>query len=475
MLLMMIVAGLIDPALAPTTAQNDPSNPIGVVGGYWRPEAADELTIGWDRIIFDWSRFQPNGPGDFVADAVRPTWIAENQSSGREVVGLIINTPAWAAPIPNSGVPSGLFLPYNDPGNLWGVFLTRLAEQYAPQGVHRWIIWNHIDVPPFADNATFSGDVAEYVQMVKIAYQALNAIDEDAEVYLGGLDWWYDVAGERELYLSRFLARMAQDTSASANSYYFDGVTLNVVLGASPIGQYAPTVETIGVMISTTRQLLLGAGLVDKPIWINELGVAVTQDDLRALPNPRIPITPPQHADFLVQGLALSLANDVERIGLYRLFDDNFVAGSPAFGLLRDDNVPRPAYAALQYITPLFASRERVQYGSSTNARLVTFNQADQTVFVMWSAAETPVSFWIEQAFQDEILVTDVYGNPLPAPRLGVGPDNVTVHVIDTPPATPDPSGTVWVSGSPVIVVLNTSQARRVWGSLGDAVGIQLR
>ncbi len=473
----MLGIGLVFPTFAPTAAQTPPPtpSPIGVVGGYWRPEATDQLNIGWDRITFDWSRFQPNGPGDFVADAVRPTWIERNQNNGREVVGLIINTPTWASPTPQIGVPSGLFLPYNDPGNLWGVFLTRLAEQYAPLGIQKWIIWNQIDVPSTATNATFAGDVAEYVQMVKIAHQALRGIDENAQIYLGGLDWWYDTATETQPYLSRFLERMAQDNTAAANGYYFDGVTINFRLGPNPIGIYAPTTETFGTVISSIRQILAEAGLDEKAIWIHEIGAAVTQDDLRALPNPRITITPQQQADFLVQGLVLALANNVERVGIYRLFDANFTVGDAAYGLLRDDNTPRPAFDAVQNITQLIYPYQRIEYGSSTNARLVSFTQTTQTVFIAWSAAETPVSFWIESGFQDNIQVFDIYGNPLPASRLGVGPGNVGVHVIDTSATSPNEDGTIWVSGSPVVIILTTTQLRRVWGSLGDAVGIQLR
>lgn len=476
----LLLSGIIGGAVVPLTTTNAQSDDIatsrvGVVGGYWRPEATDQLTVGWDRITFDWSRFQPNGPSDFVAEAVRPSWIESNTNDGREVVGLIINTPTWASNIPKTGVPSGLFLPYNDPGNLWGVFLTQLAEQYAPLGVSKWIIWNHIDVPNVASNATFSGDVAEYVQLVKVAHQAMNAVDDNAEIYLGGIDWWYDVAADREPYLSRFLQRMAQDETALANGYYFDGVTLNFTMQPNPIGEFAPTVETISSVVSSTRQLLFNEGLLDKEIWINEIGAAVTDDLLRPTPNARIQVSPEQHADFLVQGLALGLANNVDRLGIYRLFDNNYKIGDPAFGLLRDDNVIRPAYSALRYITNLIATYNNVEFGSSTNARLVTFTQTTRTIFVMWSAADIPVSFWIEAAFQDDVRVTDIYGNELEPPRFGVGPGNVTVHVIPTPPATRDDEGNVWVSGSPVIVILETTAERQVWGSLGDAIGVQVR
>ncbi|PJF41490.1 MAG: hypothetical protein CUN55_11710 [Phototrophicales bacterium] len=461
----------------PTTAQepNLSSNPIGIIGGYWRPEAAEQLSVGWDRIIFDWSRFQPNGPGDFVADAVRPSWIERNQQQGREVVGLIINTPAWASATPRIGVPNGLFLPYDDPGNLWGVFLTQLAEQYAPLGIHHWIIWNNIDIPSIASNTAFIGDIAEYAQMVKIAYQAFNAVDENAKIYLGGINWWYDVSLGQPPYLSRLIERIKQDDSAALNNYYFDGVTLNFIIEPTPVGIYVPTTETFNAVISETRRILVEEGLSTKPIWIHEMGATVTQDDLRALPNATISINPQQQAYFLVQGLALGLANGAERVGIYRLFDNNFVVGEPAYGLLRDDNTARPAFAALQYITQLIIPYQQVEYGNSTNARLVTFTQETQTIFIMWSAAEKPVSFWIEQAFQDNIDITDIYGNPLQSPRLGVGPEGVSVYVIDTSAAIPDPNDNIWISGAPIVVIIDTTQPRRVWGSLGDAVGIQLR
>ncbi len=453
---------------------NEATPTFGTVEGYWRPQAADELGVSWDRITFDWSRFQPDGPGDFERNAVRQEWIQEHN---RQVVGMIINTPAWASSSGNStAVPDGLYRPFDSPENYWALFLQQLIETYGPQGVHHWIIWNNPDIRPGDPGRphTFDGEIEDYYRLVKVAYQTIKSVDDTAVVMVGGLVWWNDVAAERDIFLARYLEVATNDPSAPNNGYYLDGICLNTLI--HPANTLNSTTDSVGDITSEVRIMLEAADLADKAIWITELGASPTADTSGGLPGAPIGITPIQQADLIIQGTAAGLAAGAERIAVYKLFDANFHIGeTPPFGLLRFDNSTRPAFDAYTYAIQTFGNAQLVNAGRSQNARLVEFDQGDHFVYVMWSASTQPVDFWIEARFGDELILADSVGNGFPQPRYGVGPDGVNVYVVETPPAKPDISGRVLVSGSPRILTIDTTTPRRIWASLGDTTGVQLR
>jgi hypothetical protein len=479
-LILLTVVGAI---LKPTTdsvaqRQNDiPSKTFGIVDGYWRPEATRNLGVGWDRIMFDWSRFQPNGPGDFEQDAVRNEWLVYDIENNREVVGMIINTPAWASEsgLPTA-IPDGLYEPFDSPENNWGVFLHQLALTYAPLGIHRWIIWNKPDIQPNdpAYPHTLDSRIADYYRMVKIADLSISAVDEEAKIYLGGLVWWNDIAMERENFLEQFLEIAVNDPTAPENNYYFDGVSLNITINPNPVNGFNSTTDSVGDITSTVRLMLDEAGLDDKQIWITELNVSPTLDPNGGMPDAAIGISLQQQADFMIQATAIALAAGAERVAVHKLFDSNFEVGiDEPFGLVRFDNTYRPAFAAYQYAIDTFTNTLSAIAGRSQNGRLAILEQENRTVYVMWSADTTPVSFWVEAEFTDDVELTDTFGNTLPEPRIGVGPNEVNVHVIQTEAARIDISGTVLVSGSPKVLILEGG-ARSVWASTDGFNAVRL-
>lgn len=471
--LLLFVLGLFicTPNLINAQSNRPVQNPFGIVEGYWRSQATQELGVSWDRLTFDWSRIQPEGPGDFMMDAVRPEWLLYDIENQREIVGLILNTPVWASSssLP-SAVPDGLYLPPDSPENYWAVFLRQLVNTYAPLGVHQWIIWNNPDLPN-----TFDGEMKDYYRLVKIAYLTIRAADDQAQIWTGGLAWWDDIGAGREPFLTRFLTTALDDPSAPDNDYYFDGIALNITIQPFPFRGLNNNTDTVGDITSTTRRVLDEAGLADKGIWVTELNAVPTLDIIGGLPQAPVDINLQQQADFIVQGSALALAAGAERVAVSKLFDSNYVAGeTPPLGLIRYDNSQRPAFDAYRYAINTFSGYESVSAGRTPNGRLVVFDFADRTVFVMWSAATQPISYWIEAGYSDEFTLTDSMGNPQPEPRYGVGPGSRTVLVVETEPATPDLAGTVYVSGPPLVLTLYTNQPRDVWASSGNATGIQI-
>ncbi|HRO91419.1 MAG TPA: hypothetical protein PLC06_13045, partial [Promineifilum sp.] len=138
---------------------------FGIVEAFWKPEESAELGVGWDRILFYWNEIQPTGPDDWNTLHVLEEWLDDARAENREVMGLLKNTPPWATDAePFSGVPRGLYLPIDDPGNLWAGYVRKVVQYYAPLGVHRWIIWNEPEIEAGVYGHEFSGSTRDYYQ-----------------------------------------------------------------------------------------------------------------------------------------------------------------------------------------------------------------------------------------------------------------------------------------------------------------------
>ena len=68
----------------------------------WRaPRAASAIGVGWERLTFWWKSIQPDGPNSYNLWATdRDHEINREIAAGRQLVGLLINTPDWAAANP---------------------------------------------------------------------------------------------------------------------------------------------------------------------------------------------------------------------------------------------------------------------------------------------------------------------------------------------------------------------------------------
>jgi hypothetical protein len=160
---------------------------FGAVESFWAPAEAAALGVGYERILFYWNEIQPSGPGDWNTLHVPEEWLNEAVAQGREVVGLLKNTPNWATEGEfAAGVPNGLYLPIDDPNNLWANYVRQVSAYYGQRGVRAWIVWNEPDIAPNVYGHEFSGSTEDYYQLVKVAYQVIKAIDPGARVLLGG-------------------------------------------------------------------------------------------------------------------------------------------------------------------------------------------------------------------------------------------------------------------------------------------------
>lgn len=258
-------------------ADRHPHYRFGVVEAYYRPGDALDLGVGWERIIFEWAAFQPNGPDEYRTEAVPVEWLADAQRAGREVIGLLKNTPLWASDIHKLGAPpNGLHLPIDDPGNYWAAFVRRTVEEYGREwGINHWIIYNEPDIRP-GDLGwyEFDGDVEDYYNMVKVAYRAAKSANPRAKIHLAGMAWYVDLQAARDLYLERLLRVAENDPEAAANGYFFDVVMVHTYFDTLNVWQ----------MIRDIRRLLHRHGLYDKPLWVDETNARPSRDDLADVP-----------------------------------------------------------------------------------------------------------------------------------------------------------------------------------------------
>jgi hypothetical protein len=248
---------------APISAQSPPDARFGAVEAYMAPDKAAELRVGWDRMVVRWHERQPDGPDQWNVSGEETERVTAALAAGREMVILLLGTPAWATDGPAiGGVPRGLSLPVDDPNNLWAAYVRRIVGEYAGR-VDRWIIWNEPDIAPEDYGAQFAGSVQDYYQLLKVAYLAARQVNPRAAIHLAGMTHWHDVVHKRKPYLQRLLEAASKDPTARRNNFYFDVVTLHI---------YFRT-ETVFEIIALYQNILWRFGL-RQPIWLNETNAA---------------------------------------------------------------------------------------------------------------------------------------------------------------------------------------------------------
>jgi hypothetical protein len=374
----------------PVAAQNPPPDPrFGAVEAFWDANSAVEAGVAWERILFDWSLLQPGDAGIWDGNYLqeREIWTAWANAAGREVVGLLIQAPAWATDgPPGCGVPRGLDLPLDDPGNVWATFVRRIVGTFAGR-IDRWIIWNEPDIKPGTFGVVWCGSVEEYYLLLKVAYLAAHEANPNAAIHLAALTIDHDPT-----YLARFLEVAALDPTGAEHGYYFDVATLHIYFQS----------ENVPSRISGTRATLATYGL-SKPIWINETNAPSNADaPYWVLPGANFDVTLEEQAGFLLQAFALALSQGVERIAVYRWVDNEPRAGEEPFGVIRSDHTRRPAFDAYRLITTHYAGTISAHEDRQSLYTVVTLNRGNLITHVLWartaSAATVSITALASQA-----------------------------------------------------------------------------
>jgi hypothetical protein len=381
----------------PASAASPPDPRFGAVEAYEAPDQATSAGVGWERILFWWYQLQPNGPEDWNGQYFLDEILERELAQGREVVGLLNNTPHWATDDdPLRGVPRGLYLPHDDPSNLWAAFVRRVVSHYAGR-IDHWIIWNEPDVWDEEHvGHTWAGSVEDYYQLLKVAYLAAKEANPNCFVHLTGLTYWWDWVYGRRQYFERFLDVVAQDPTAPEHNHYFDVVTLHIY--------FKP--QTVYEITSFFRQAMLERGL-DKPIWINETNAAPSHDPSRPVHDPRFVISLDEQASYIIQACALGLAAGVERIAVYKMIDKpgDIHANPEPYGLVRADGSLRPAFVAYQVVTTYFAGARQASLVGRGDIDQVTIDRGERTTTVLWNHSSVTQTIAVQAIAPQAILV----------------------------------------------------------------------
>ncbi len=317
-----------------------PERRFGAVDTFDNPAAASRLGAGWTRVRFPWADIQPNDSGQWNTSFFTDAQLAKELAAGREVTGLIVNTPPWAlqdSSVP--GVPNGLYLSEGDPNNLWAAFVRRIVSQYAGR-INHWIIWNEPDIwDPNYPGRTWGSDEKNFLQLLRVAYNVIKQVNPNATVHLSAFTYYWDANYGRTPFFKRLLDEIQKDHSAAEHNDYFDVASANL---------YFRT-DNVYDLIAWHHQQMREHGF-DKPLWLTETNAAPSTDPAWPVPNPTFVITLEEQAHFMIQSLAMALAAGANRVAIYKMADvpADRAANPEPFGLVREDGSRRPAFSAFQ-------------------------------------------------------------------------------------------------------------------------------
>jgi hypothetical protein len=421
--------------LAPDRVAAQPPGPdarFGIVESYVNSAAATEARAGYTRIILRWDVIQPGGPVDWKPANVPDPFVQAELAAGRQVVGLLIGTPAWAAVDPSQGARA---VPKMD---AWAAFVRRMAQQYHGR-IDHWIIWNEPDVwERDHPGNTWAGNEQDYYLLQKTAYVAIKDVDRSLKVHLAGLTYFWDWSHGRRQYLDRFLDVVAADPDAPAHDYYFDAVTYHL---------YFKPLQALQV-IGEARQSLDRHGMTGKAIWINETN-APASDDAQELPwsSPRFQISLDEQAAFMLQEMALAFAAGAERVEVYKLRNtaDHPESIEP-FGLLRADDSRRPAFAAFRTAATYLRDFHSAYLERQGDLYAVTFDRGPQTTTVIWTTGRNSLEARLH-AIAPEAVVVDVVGRARPVAATA------GQYVLALPGAACTAGIDCFIGGAPLLLV----------------------
>lgn len=379
----------------PASAASGPPDPrFGIVETFVNPAAASEAGAGYTRVILRWDVIQPGGPVDWKPANVPDPLIAGELAAGREVVGLLIGTPDWAA------------APGQQPGSravpdmaAWEAFTRRMAQHYQGR-IRHWVIWNEPDVwMEGHPGKTWDGTVEDYALLLKTAYNAIKGVDPSMQVYVAGMTYYWDWEHGRRRYLDRLLEVLAADPDAPAAGFYFDGVVYHLYF----------TPRQTSDVLAETWQSLTRYGIGGKQIWINESN-APPSDDPQEPPwsTPRFDVSLDQQAAFIIQQFSLAFAGGASRVQIYKLRNtaDHPESIEP-FGLLRADDSPRPAFDAFRVVTTYLSGWTAARLERQGEVVAVTFERGEQTTTVLWTDSSALRAVTVRAIAPQAVLVDE--------------------------------------------------------------------
>jgi len=228
----------------------------------------DDIAHGFqtNAILLGTPSFYRSG-GDAATELTRPSqrgMFSMNSIQAAAPTGLYepVFSDGTDIPTPGKGI--------ND-NNVWAKFVYLTVNRYKPEGelaslhhlakqsgVTHWEIWNEPDLAWFWDSS-----LVDYARLLKVGYLAAKQADPTANILFGALANNFNHLS----YYEEVLQIFASDSQAPAQNYYHDILATHSYFYAWQ--SWYHVYRAAGVMNDF--------GL-DKPIWLNESGVAAWDD-----------------------------------------------------------------------------------------------------------------------------------------------------------------------------------------------------
>ena len=379
--------------------RSNPNMPLGVQmygdTGRTSPYMPYLLQSGasWVRVLVNWNTIEPT-PGNYNFYSVERA-AAAYKDACVNIVLLVDYTADWAASKTGaSGYPnrSPIKPEYVDD---YANFIAKLAERYDGDGIDdssSGIVINHIELynePDYyadgPDGGGWGNNGAAYAQMLAAVDSAVEQTSPNTKLILGGLAYDY-FAGEEATGV--FVRSFLDDVLAAGGGDHVDLLSLHYYPKNRGNWTNDPNSTGFAEKLQAVRQDLNNQGYQSLPIIVTEVG-------WHSNPSDNFPSTPEIQSRYVVQLLAQALANHVQIViwwmlydpGSLHPYDDGLVtenlAGSPA--------TPKPAFAVYQQAVRRLGHAEftaaltTAEVGAPALEVYQFFNKAtSETTYVAW-------------------------------------------------------------------------------------------
>ena len=388
-----------------------------------------EADLYWIRInAFDWDRIEPENtsPATYHWNAVNSSTLRNIARNGASIIATIRFAPDWALKYKShvcGPIKEQAFTDFAD-------FLKDLVKRYSvpPYNIKYWEIGNEPDVDPGAfseprpgygcwgnANDDYYGG-GYYAQMLAKAYPAIKSADPSAKVLIGGLlldcDPTNPPAGRTD---GCEPAKFFEGILRGGGADYFDIVSFHgypPYIGSLKWDEQNPGWASRGGVvlgkINFLREIMANYG-VDKPLILTE-GSLICPEWSTEDCNPPTDAFYEAQADYVTWLYVRNWAEGLLGTIWYRFESPNWRYGS----LLDDNQNPKPAYNALNFITEeLKSASYTAQIQGYEGLQVYEFTTPSKKIWVMWAPDEQPHNI---QLPENVTGIYDKYGNILSAP-----------------------------------------------------------
>ncbi len=324
---------------------------------------AQEMGAGWIKQQFPWAEIEyRQNPDDAFWDVKnnQSAWgkfddiVALAEEHGLRVIARIDSAPAWArsnapqllATLKAQGLDPAKAPPLGDKMEDFGNFIKEFVKRYRGR-VAAIQVWNEPNLK--GEWATGNPvNAAEYVQMLKVAYDAAKSVDPNMVILAAPLA----TNNERlEFAGNQNEVEYLQGMYAAGARAYFDAMSANAY-GTTFPPEDPPSKERLNFRrVELLREVMVKNGDEGKAVWFNEYGWNASPPSITKLTWGRV--SDQEQAEYTVRGIRYAREHwpwaGAFTIWYLRQVGDIAPSASEYyFGLVNPDFVPSQAYNAVQ-------------------------------------------------------------------------------------------------------------------------------